>query len=719
MDFVRLEKHEDGVLFAFIDNPHSLINTLSEPVISEIESVLDEVGTDHFAKALIFISAKEDNFIVGADVVEFDKISEPGQAREILTRVHALFNRITNLHYPSIAAINGPCLGGGLELALACHFRIATDSPKTVLGLPEVTLGVLPATGGTQRLTRTAGIRRALPLMLTGKRLSAGEARTLRIVDIVVYPGDLQNTVKRCVPFLRKKFPRQVSYPALFSLDWVLRTIPPAGRIYFHIARRRVARQSDDHYPALFKLIDCVEAGVAGTMSDGFKAEIEAFGSLVVSPQSQSLRRLFFTRTGLKKKHYGAEPGWVELIGVVGSGFMGTGIAAVSAENGYRVAIKDASQEKLSVSLKEIWKSLDRRKGSRKLTPVQRDKLYSLVIPAPDYSRISSAGLVIEAVFEDLGIKHQVLREVESVTSPESIFASNTSAIPINRIAEASKRPQNVIGMHYFSPVQKMPLLEVIVTERCADWVLATAVSVGRRQGKTVIVVRDGPGFYTTRILMPFMLEGIKLIEEGTAVEDVDAAIRGFGFPVGPLKLLDEVGIDLAAHIARELEEFFVLRDLHMPAGLELMLKSGYTGKKKGAGFYVYQPRLIDVVRIAGFEPARPVNSNIYGFFDGGRRKSVDSSQIYKRLVYLMVNEAALCLQQGTISSPEDGDIGAVFGLGFPPFLGGPFRYLDSAGIGRVVSEMENLSSTHGRRFEPAPILVHMAEHEDKFYGQA
>jgi 3-hydroxyacyl-CoA dehydrogenase/enoyl-CoA hydratase/3-hydroxybutyryl-CoA epimerase len=324
--------------------------------------------------------------------------------------------------------------------------------------------------------------------------------------------------------------------------------------------------------------------------------------------------------------------------------------------------------------------------------------------------------LLIEAVFEDLGIKHQVLREVESVTSPESIFASNTSAIPINRIAEASKRPQNVIGMHYFSPVQKMPLLEVIVTERCADWVLATAVSVGRRQGKTVIVVKDGPGFYTTRILMPFMLEAIKLIEEGAAVEEVDAAIRRFGFPVGPLKLLDEVGIDVAAHVARELEEFFAHRGLQAPPALELLVKSGYAGKKKGAGFYNYQPRLIDRVRIAGFEPSMPVNSNIYAFFDGGGRKSVDSSQIWKRLVYLMINEAAMCLQQGTISSPEDGDIGAVFGLGFPPFLGGPFRYLDMAGIGRVVSEMGNLSVTRGPRFEPAPILVHMAEHEEEFY---
>lgn len=716
MDFVRLERHEDGVLFAFIDNPHGRVNTLTEPVISEIEALLDQVGTDHFAKALVFISGKKDSFIAGADIRDFDKMSEPAHAREILTRVHALFNRISNLPFPSVAAIHGACLGGGFELALACHFRIATDSGKTILGLPEVKLGILPAAGGTQRLTRAAGIKRALPLMLTGKSLSAKEAKSLRLVDILVYPDDMPNTIKRCVPFLRKKFPRKVSYPAVFSLDWLLKTVPPFRKLYFDAARRRVARQSDDHYPAPFRIIDCVEAGIAGTMSDGFKAEIEAFGALVVSPESQSLRRVFFAATALKKKDYGAEPRQVDRLAVVGGGFMGTGIAVVSARSGYRVVIKDVSREKLSLSLKDTWKSLDRWTRSRRLNPVKRDMLYSLVVPTLDYADLAGAGLVIEAVFEDLGIKHQVLREVESVTSPESIFASNTSAIPISLIAEASIRPENVIGMHYFSPVQKMPLLEVIVTQRCADWVLATAVSAGRRQGKTVIVVKDGPGFYTTRILMPFMLEAIKLIEEGVAVEEVDAAIRGFGFPVGPLKLLDEVGIDVAAHVARELEEFFADRGLHVPPALELMMKSGYAGKKKGAGFYNYRPGLIGRARIAGFEPPTPVNSNIYGLFDGGGRKRLDSSRIWKRLVYLMVNEAAMCLQQGTISGPEDGDIGAVFGLGFPPFLGGPFRYLDMAGIGRVVSEMGDLSRTQGPRFEPAPILVHMAEHEEKFY---
>ena len=726
MDFLRLEKHKDGVVFAIIDNPGDRVNTLSETVLSEIESVLDEVGTDHLAKALVFISAKKDSFIAGADIKTFDKVSEPGQAMEMLTRIHALFDRISNLQYPSIAAINGACLGGGLELALACHFRIATDSEKTVLGLPEVKLGIVPAAGGTVRLTRTAGIRKALPLMLTGKTLSAGEAAALGIVDIVVYPENLLDTVKRCVPFLRKKFPRKVAYPAMFSLDRLLNRVPPARKIYFQAVRRQVAKQGHGLYQAPFRLIDCVEAGIAGTMSDGFKAETDAFGPLVVSPQSLSLRHLFFARTELKKRRYGAVPRQVDLLGVIGSGFMGTGIAAVSARNGYRVAIKDVSQQKLSKSLKKIWESLDRRVRSSRLRPVQRDKLFSLVVPALDYRNLARADLVIEAVFEDLAAKQQVLREVESFTSVESIFASNTSAIPISRIAQASVRPENVIGMHYFSPVQKMPLLEVVVTQQCADWVLATAVSVGRKQGKTVIVVKDGPGFYTTRILMPFVIEGVKLIAEGVAVEQVDAAIVGFGFPVGPLRLLDEVGIDVAAHVELELRDFFAPRDLGAPPALEAMLKAGYAGKKKGAGFYDYKPRLTDRLRLGGFETSRPVNSRIYDLFhEGGRRginlphkEDISFSQIQKRLVYLMLNEAALCLQEGTISSPEDGDIGAVFGLGFPPFLGGPFRHLDSEGIGPIVSEMEKLSSTYGPRFEPAPILLHMARHEEKFYGR-
>jgi 3-hydroxyacyl-CoA dehydrogenase/enoyl-CoA hydratase/3-hydroxybutyryl-CoA epimerase len=718
MEFFNLERHEDGILFAFIDNPRDRMNTLSTPMIAELEDLLGKAEGDHSTKALVFISAKPDNFIVGADIKTFDEVTEPEQIREVLIRIQAIFSRIANLPFPAIAAINGPCLGGGLELALACHFRIATDWSKTVLGLPEIRLGLFPAAGGTQRLTRLAGVQKALPLMLTGKALTPAQAKALRIVDLVVFPGDLPGTVKRCMPYFSKRFPRKFSYPPAFSLDRLLRAVTPVRNLYFDMVRRSVTRSTGLNYPAPFRLIDCVAAGIAGTMSDGFKAEAESFGPLVVSQQSRSLRHLFFAQTGLKKRSYGAQAKPVDVVGVLGSGFMGTGIAAVSAENGYRVALQDVSRENLSKSLHQIWSHLDKKIRRQRRNPVQRDRLFSQVVPAHDYAQLARAGLVIEAVFEDLRIKQEVLREVERTVSPECIFASNTSAIPISQIAAASSRPGNVIGMHYFSPVARMPLLEVVVPEQCEDWVVSTAVSVGRRQGKTVIVVKDGPGFYTTRILMPFTLEAIRLLEEGARIEDVDSALQTFGFPVGPLKLLDEVGLDVAAHVARELDDFFSQRLSHGPEVLEVMVKAGYEGKKKGAGFYSYKPGLFQRI-IPGHDRARAADRRVYGFFGGGRRRRMEPSLIQKRLVFLMINEAALCLQDGTISGPEDGDTGAVFGLGFPPFLGGPFFYLDSFGIDKFVSEMEDFATRLGSRFVPAPILVHMAQLAEHFYGRS
>jgi 3-hydroxyacyl-CoA dehydrogenase / enoyl-CoA hydratase / 3-hydroxybutyryl-CoA epimerase len=717
MSFFKLERHKDGILFVFIDNPDSRVNMLSEPMISELEGLLAEIEVDRFAKALVFISSKEDNFIVGADIREFDRLPESGRTGEVIGRLHALLNRISNLPFPAIAAINGPCLGGGLEFALACHFRIATGSDKTVFGLPEVKLGLLPAGGGTQRLVRLIGVARALPLMLTGRNSDTTQAKTLGIVDLVVFPHDLLNVAKKSVPFFRKKFTRRLSYPRFPSLDWLLKTIAPARKLYFKIVRRRVASQTGDHYPAPFSLIDCVEAGIAGTISDGFKAEAEKFGSLIQSPQSIELRKLFFLQTGLKKREYGGKARPVSVIGILGSGFMGSGIATVTAQNGCRVVLKDVSQENLTKGLREIWKYYDRRVRARKRNPVERDRMFSLVAPALDYRYLARAGLVIEAVFEDIALKQQVLKETEEYISPECIFASNTSAIPISRIASVSKRPENVIGMHYFSPVPKMPLLEIVVHDHCADWVLAAAVSVGRMQGKTIIVVKDGPGFYTTRILIPFILEGIRLVGEGVSVDGVDETIRRFGFPVGPLKLLDEVGIDVAVHIAHELEGFFGARGFDVPKVLDEVLENGFKGKKSGMGFYNYTPGIAHRVRLPGFEPTRPVNAKIYHFLGGAPKKPVETPRNGSRPVFLMINEAALCLQEGIISNPGDGDAGAVFGLGFPPFLGGPFRYLDSLGISKAVSEMENLASQLGPRFEPAPILVEMAKKEEQFYN--
>lgn len=716
MSFFRLERQKDNILFAYIDNPDERINTLSGGMLAELEDLLNEIEVDHFAKALVFLSAKSDNFIVGADIKDFDAIADSQQAVEIIRRLHALLNRVANLSFPAIAAINGPCLGGGLEFALACHFRIATDWEKTVLGLPEIKLGIFPAGGGTQRLTRLIGVRKALPLMLTGRSLRARQARRMGLVDFVVFPDALPDSAARCIPMLRKKFPPRQYYPPRFSLDWVLRA-SPARKVYFGMIRRQIRNRTADNYPAAFRLVDCVEAGIAGTVADGYRAEEEALGPLVLSPASRALRDIFFLQQKLKKKEYGGDPREAKMLGVLGGGFMGSGIAIVSAKNGLRVALKDVSQDSLTKSLGTIWKHFDRQVRSHRGNPVERDKFYSLVVPCLDYRPFTRADMVIEAVFEDLALKQQVLREVEEHIPRSCIFASNTSAIPISSIAAASKRPQNVIGMHYFSPVPRMPLLEIVVTAQCADWVVATAVAVGRKQGKTVIVVKDGPGFYTTRILMPVMLEAVTLLGEGATVRDVDNAMRRFGFPVGPLSLVDEVGIDVAAHIAREMEPFFLERNMPVPGALTKILESGLSGRKKGMGFYQYAPRFSDRLGAIGFKPQRRVNEKIYGYFSNRGKRAPDESEIRQRLVYLMVNEAAFCLQEGIISSPEDGDLGAVFGLGFPPFLGGPFRYLDTSGIGPAVSGMEGLAGRLGARFQPAPILVHMAEREDRFYA--
>ncbi len=715
MDFFRLERHEDGDLFAFIGNPAGRVNTLSARMLSELEEVLDRVQSETAPRSLVFLSANDNNFIAGADIHEFEQITEPAQSSAMLGRAHSIFDRISGLPFPVIAAINGPCLGGGFEFALACHFRIATDWPKTIIGLPEVTLGLFPGAGGTQRLPRLIGVHRALPLMLAGRTVDARRAKRLRMIDLVVFPGNLADTAKRCVPYFMKRFPRQVPRPGILSLDGLLRAVPAARKLYFGMVRRRVEKETAGNYPAPMRLIDCVEAGFSGSISDGFRAEAKAFAPLVMSAQSKAMRSLFFMQTALKKKDFGA-PVALDLIGVLGSGFMGEGIAAVCAGGGYRVAIKDISKENLTKALAGIWKYFDRKIRTRRQNPVERDKLCSLVSSALDYGALARAGLLIEAVFEDIGLKQRVLMEAEEVVSSDCIFASNTSAIPIGRIAAASKRPENVIGMHYFSPVTKMPLLEVVVPEGCSDRAVATAVAVGRRQGKTVIAVKDGPGFYTTRILMPFMFEAIKVIEEGAAVRDVDEAMRRFGFPVGPLRLMDEVGLEVAAHVAGELQEFFSDRGLHVPPVLDGMLKSGYSGRKKGLGFYDYQPRIWDKLQFPGFEPQRPVNVKIYKFFGARKQRRIESEEIRERLAYLMVNEAALCLQEGIITGPEDGDIGAVFGLGFPPFLGGPFRYMDSIGTAKIVEKMEEFEQRLGPRFEPAPILAHMARGDERFY---
>ena len=335
-----------------------------------------------------------------------------------------------------------------------------------------------------------------------------------------------------------------------------------------------------------------------------------------------------------------------------------------------------------------------------------------------DYEHFSTADVVIEAVFEDLPVKQQVLQELEGHLKPDCIFASNTSAIPVSRIAEASKRPETVIGMHYFSPVPRMPLLEVVVTPRTAQWVVETAVSLGRRQGKTVIVVKDSPGFYTTRILAAYLHEAVALLTELGDIRQIDRTMLQFGFPVGPFKLLDEVGMDVAAHASREILEYITNRDFTLTPGLHELLQDGYRGRKNGRGFYLYGAQWWRRRQLPGRESGSSggVDTEVYRYFGGRKREVKDEADILERLSMSMVNEAIFCLQEGIVSTPADGDTGAVLGLGFPPFLGGPFHYIDRIGSGEAVIKLERLAERFGNRFTPAPYLIDMAMSGETFH---
>jgi 3-hydroxyacyl-CoA dehydrogenase/enoyl-CoA hydratase/3-hydroxybutyryl-CoA epimerase len=429
------------------------------------------------------------------------------------------------------------------------------------------------------------------------------------------------------------------------------------------------------------------------------------FGRLVGSPEAKNLIHLFDAMTELKKLPEGATPRPVKKLGVLGAGLMGEGIASVSVAKN-PVVIKDVTPESLGRAGKSIYTSMAKRVKSGSMMSVDRDRQWSRLTFTTDYNQLKGSDLVIEAVFEKLELKRQVLADVEAVVDQRAVFASNTSALPIADIAALSPHPERVLGMHYFSPVPKMPLLEIIVTPKTADWALATAKSYGVAQGKTVIVVKDGPGFYTTRILAPFMNEALLLLEEGAEIEALEKALKQFGFPVGPVALMDEVGIDVAAHVARDLGAAFASRGLKTSDATTRMAAEGYAGRKNGKGFYQY----------TGAKGPKQVNAEVYGFFGGPVRKSMPARDMVDRMAFMFVNEAIQCLIETVIENPRDGDVGAILGLGFPPFRGGPFHYVDTLGAAAVVARMEELAAQFGPRFTPAPLLVEMASTGRRFY---
>ncbi|KYF82079.1 multifunctional fatty acid oxidation complex subunit alpha [Sorangium cellulosum] len=725
---LSLDVRPDGVAVVTYDVPGEAVNTLKPTFAADLERITARIAGDPLIKAAILVSGKADTWIAGADIDMLKSVTTAAQAEAICRAGHEAVLRIVRSPKPIVAAIHGAALGGGLEVALACHARVLSDDRKTLLGLPEVQLGLLPGINGLQRLAERAGLQAALDHGLTGKNMRPSKARQLGVADDVVPAAILQETAAALAlklaaagaPF--RPAPAAKKGPKLdpAALTRVALEQNPIGRtVLFQQAQKKTREKTGGHYPAPERIIEVLRTYAERGFEASKDVEARAFGELVVSSTAHRLMEIFFATTAMKKDtgvdDPSVKPRKVEKIAMLGAGLMGAGIAYVSLNAGIAVRLRDRDDASLGRGLKVVTDILGERVKKKQITALERDQKLALLTTTTDTSGLRGADLVIEAVFEDLAVKHAVVREVEASGKDDVIFASNTSSIPIARIAAASRRPENVVGMHYFSPVHKMPLLEVIRTDRTSPEVVATAVAVGKRQGKTVIVVNDGVGFYTSRILGPYMNEASWLLAEGVAIEQVDRALVAWGWPVGPLALLDEVGIDVAAHVGPIMIEAFGER-LAPPPTMAKLVSDDRKGRKNERGMYLYGA----AAKKRG--KGKHADESVYAVLglpvpQAKGKPPVPVEEIQMRCSLQLVNEALHCLGEGILRSPRDGDIGAIFGLGFPPFRGGPFRYVDTLGAAEVLRRIEVYERRFGKRWTPAPALVEAARTGKPFHA--
>lgn len=703
----NLTRRDDGIALLVMDVPGETMNTLKAEFADEVTQVLTEVKNDPGIRGLVLISGKSDSFVAGADIGMLDACKTAQDAKALSKQGHQVFAMLEGLNIPVVAAIHGACLGGGLELAMACHQRVCSDDSKTMLGLPEVQLGLLPGGGGTQRLPRLVGVTKALDMMLTGKQIRPKQALKMGLVDDMVPLSILEQTAIEMA--LKGNRPRRKLKQPMMSR--ILEGNSVGRNIIFDQAGKQVLKKTQGNYPAPDKIIDCVRQGLDKGMDKGLDVEASHFADLVMTAESAAMRAVFFAITEMKKETGAGdtEPKPVKKAVVLGGGLMGGGIASVTTTKAkIPVRVKDINENGLSNALSYAYKLLDKRVKRRHMRATERDQLMALMTTTTEYKGVKDADIVVEAVFEDLGLKHQMVKDIERECGEHTIFASNTSSLPITQIAEIAERPENVIGLHYFSPVDKMPLVEVIAHAKTSAETIATTVAFAKKQGKTPIVVQDCAGFYVNRILALYMNEAAQVLLEGQSVENLDKALVKFGFPVGPITLLDEVGIDVGAKISPILEKELGSRFV-APSAFDKLMADERKGRKNNKGFYLYGDKAP--------KKGKKVDETVYTVLGIAPGQDMDLNQISRRCVVQMLNEAARCLEEGIIASPRDGDIGALFGIGFPPFLGGPFRYMDTLGSRRLVEMLESYQQQFGDRFAPCDLLKKMAQQDERFFA--
>jgi 3-hydroxyacyl-CoA dehydrogenase/enoyl-CoA hydratase/3-hydroxybutyryl-CoA epimerase len=686
--------------------PKEKVNKLSRTAFLELQEHFGFLkAKSQEIKTLLIYSDKPDMFLAGADIEEIERMTTKEQALATVGRAQEVFQELSELPQVTLAAIDGVCLGGGLELSLACQYRICSDSASTRLGLPEVSLGVLPGAGGTQRLPRVVGLIEALKMMTSGAPVDAKKALKLGLVSDVL---PVEYLIAHARKVLREKLYLKYQ-PKESTTRWFVEASPLKKFIY-HQTRKAILEKAKNFYPAPLKILEVVERTFQGDIKEGLKIEADGFAELAISDVAKNLIGLFFGSEGLKKERgigpmeaADFRPRKMPSLGVLGAGIMGGGIAAVAAGKGISVRLKDVAEESLLNGVKTARGLFDKDLKRRKIDRAEYLKRIYRISATTQWAGFKHIPFVVEAVIEKMEIKKAVVAELEKILPSDAIIASNTSSLSISEIARGSKRPEKIVGMHFFNPVPMMPLVEVVRGEATSPETVYQTVSFGRQLGKTVIVVKDRPGFLVNRILMPYLLECAHLKEDGFSIDQIDDAALRFGMPMGPFRLLDEIGLDTGAKVADVIASAFP--HMKVTSLIQDMVNKGYLGRKNNRGFYLFDLKGKPLGLRKEFQtPKKEV---------GGETLRV----IQDRLVLPMAAEAVRVLDEGIVGTVRDLDLGLIYGIGFPPFRGGLLKWVSVEGEKQILDRMNFLQqSTRGRFSVPAG-FVSRVEAGQKFYS--
>lgn len=694
---------DDGLCTVTFDLPGRSTNTITPQVLDDLAEALDAIERED-ARAVVFASAKGGAFVSGADLFALREMGEQDVA-DFIRRGQETFSRIAALKATTVAAINGHCLGGGLELALACDWRLAVDDGAINIGCPETKLGILPAWGGTTRMPRVIGLTRALPLLLGGKTVPPRKARSAGLIDEVVRPERLDAAARRLAERPRKR-------PRLSLFDRLASRLGFVRSAVLNRARARTESLTNGHYPAPPRVIEVIRRGYEQGIDVGLAAEREAVAELARTEAAGNLMRIFFLRQSAKRDAVGrfdADPVEVNSAAVVGGGTMGAGIAASLAAAGITVRLVEINHDAASAGLRRIRRQLDADVRQKRLSPLEANHAMGRVWPCVDWSGLGRVDLAIEAVAERLDVKLAVFAKLAERTKASAVLATNTSSLSVAQLGEASGRAGRVVGMHFFNPVAKMPLVEIVASPASRPDALATAANVALRIGKVPVHVRDAPGFAVNRVLIPYLAEALLMAAEGRDVARIDGVLERWGMPMGPFTLLDQIGLDVAADIFQQtsgrLGEHVVA-----PDGFGQVVERGWLGKKSGRGFYRHD--------MPWWRRGRAVNAGLPAMLKPpasarGGGEPMDDDAIADRLVLVMVNETARLLDANVIDSADTLDLATALGLGWAPFRGGLCRYAESEGIDALAERMNELAGRFGERLAPCEPLRRLADRHD------